>query len=111
MRATFDHGVPFSSGMYTAVIMKSVGSDWNQTHHVQFMRQLAVDVEDLAESEAHRQNQKTCVVHTNVCTTNIIVPSTKFEIAKVASDSIVRRASSGSSDVDVKLNTEELEIY
>ena len=59
MRATSDHEVPFSNGMYTAMIMKSVGCG-NQTHHVQFVRQLAVEVEDPAESKAHKQSQKTC---------------------------------------------------
>ena len=68
MKATFDHEVTFSSGMYMAAVMKSVGCG-NQTHHVQFVRQLAV--EEPATSEAHKQNQKTCFVRTNVCTTTI----------------------------------------
>ena len=68
MKVTFDHEVTFSSGMYMAAVMKSVGCG-NQTHHVQFVRLLAV--EDPAESEDHKQNQKSCFVHTNVCTTHI----------------------------------------
>ena len=83
MKATFDHEVPFSSGMYTAVVMKSVGCG-NQTHHVQFVRQLAV--EDPAESGAHKQNKKHAF---KLCTQTFAqqpcVPSTKFEIVKAVS--------------------------
>ena len=61
MKAFFDDGVPFSNGVYTAVITKAAPSgksNQKTTHHVQFVKQLAV--EDPAELEAHNyQKQKT----------------------------------------------------
>ena len=53
MKAAFDHGVPFSNGMYTAVVIKNLNI--NVVHEVQFVRQLAV--EDLG-ARSKRQTKK-----------------------------------------------------
>ena len=73
MKAAFDCGVPFSYGLYTAVVTKSAKCK-KTTHHVQFVKQLAVEYP--VESEAHNQKQKPVLVHKR------LHPNTKFEIAK-----------------------------
>ena len=45
MKATFDRGVPFSNGLYTAVVTNShcLKHGNSTTHHVQFVKQMAVE--------------------------------------------------------------------